>query len=435
MTPDTTDTGVKLGIRKLGFVGGLTTFVLVGVLGAWSATTMISSAVIASGEAVVSGDVKTIQSLDGGIVNTIAVRNGDAVEAGQILVQLDPTLLETNIGIAHQRLGAALALKARLEAEQLDADTLVFNYPDLPFATPDTASAEAIQRAIFEARASVRTGREDQLIQTLAQYDSQQTGLEGQIAAVQAQVTLLEEDLANQQRLADQQLARGSDISQLQQQLADRAGQLASLEADLLQMDSARRAARLDLLQANRSFVEETATGLHAVNGEIEELVLELLTLNEQLARVDVRAPADGIIHQMQITTTGGILAPGGTILEIVPTQEEMAFDIRLDPRTIDKVYVGQPARMIIASVDSQLRPEYVAHVADISAGTITDPATGQTYYSATLALSDEELAAVEATEVLPGMPVEAFLEVQERSVLAYLVQPISQHLRRAFRE
>lgn len=426
---------VKLGVRRLGFVSVTASFILFGVLGTWAATTMISGAVIATGEAVISGDIKTIQSLDGGIVRTISVSDGDSVEAGQVLVQLDPTLLQTNRDIAEQRLAAALAMKSRLQAEQQGTEDLVFSYPILPFPTPDTLREEAIQRAIFDARAQVSNGLKEQLTQTLAQYDNRQQGIQGQIDAVREQIVFLEEDLANQQRLAAQQLVRQSEISRLQQQLADRNGQLATLLSELSQIDGARRTAELELMQTQRTLIEETAIELQTVNGDIEERILEILTLEEQLSRVDVRAPTDGVIHQMQITTTGGILAPGGTILEIVPTQEDIEFEVRLDPRTIDKVYVGQPARMVIASADAELRPEFEAQVSSISPGTVTDPVTRQSYYLATLTVSAQDIAQLETTDVLPGMPVEAFLAVNDRSILAYLVQPISQHLRRAFRE
>lgn len=432
---DTQGPQVKLGMRKIGAVGGFGAFVLVGLLGVWSATTMITGAVIAPGEAVVRGNVNVIQSLDGGIVDTIAVRNGDIVVAGQILMEMDPTRARASMQIARGRLAAALALKARLQAEQRGDTTLTFSYPELPFDRPDTSAEEAIQADIFDARADVRAGQIDQLEQTQTQYDTQRAGLAAQIAATRAQIELLDVDLRNQEQLAARDLARQSDLSQVRQVMAERSGHLATLQAEMARLTSASTGAELELLQAQRSFMEATVTELNTVGAQIEELILEIMTLNEQLARIAVRAPVAGIVHEVQITTVGGVAAPGATLMEIIPLSDGMDFELRLDPRRIDQVRVGQAARVMIASADPANRPELAARVRELSPGTLTDARTGQSYYRAVLEVSPEELARLDGNAIPPGMPVDAFLEVGERSVLAYLMHPITTHMQRAFRE
>ena len=427
--------GLVTDMNRPALWGGIGFLVLVGVFGSWAALTQISSAVIAGGQAMVHGRPKLVQSLDGGIVQTIAVQNGDIVTEGQVLLQLDPTLLAINLDIARGRLAAALALKARLMAEQLGQAALVFRYPALPFALPDTSADEAGQREIFAARAAVLRGGRDQLAEAQLQLDNQIVGVAGQIAAIRDQIGYLQRDIDNQTSLVEQGLSRQSQLGDLQRTGANLTGQLAALEAEQARLANARRDRELETLQAERSFMEEVVTDLREATTQTEELMLEIVTRSAQLDRIDIRAPADGIVNELQVTTIGGVVAPGATILEVVPLGQGMDFELRVDPRAIDDVYPGQPAHVQMSAFDAQTTPKLAAHVTTISAGAISDPRTGQSFYRVGLAVSAEEIARLGDVTLMPGMPVEAFLETGNRSVLTYLLDPITQHLQRAFRE
>ena len=427
--------GLVTDMNRPALWGGIGFLVLVGVFGSWAALTQISSAVIAGGQAMVHGRPKLVQSLDGGIVQTIAVQNGDIVTAGQVLLQLDPTLLAINLDIARGRLAAALALKARLMAEQLGQAALTFSYPALPFALPDTSADEAGQREIFAARAAVLRGGRDQLAEAQLQLDNQVVGVAGQIAAIRDQIGYLQRDIDNQTALVEQGLSRQSQLGDLQRTGASLTGQLAALEAEQARLANARRDRELETLQAERSFMEDVVTDLREATTQTEELMLEIVTRSAQLDRIDIRAPADGIVNELQVTTIGGVVAPGATILEVVPQDQGMDFELRVDPRAIDDVYPGQPAHVQMSAFDAQTTPKLAAHVTTISAGAISDPRTGQSFYRVGLAVSAEEIARLGDVTLMPGMPVEAFLETGNRSVLTYLLDPITQHLQRAFRE
>ncbi|MBL4813136.1 MAG: HlyD family type I secretion periplasmic adaptor subunit [Rhodobacteraceae bacterium] len=425
----------KTDLRKPGRIGAIATLILVGVLGAWAATTVISGAVIANGLAVVHGKPKQVQTLDGGVVAMIAVQDGDLVTEGQVLARLDPTLLTINYEMAQGRLAAALALRARLQAEQMGDEAVHFSYMSLPFMLPDTSQHEERQSEIFVARAAVRAGTQAQLAETLVGFANQNLGVEGQIAAALEQIALLDHDIANLEILAAEGLARQSQMSELQRNRAEIGGQLARLEAERARLTNAANNAQLETLQGERAFLEAVVTELREVTSQTEELILEIATRTAQLERIDIRAPAAGIVHEMQITTIGGVLAPGATVLEIVPVAEGMDFELRLDPRAVDQVYTGQGAQLVIASFDPQSTPKLEATVTTISAGVITDPATGQSYYRVGLSVDPSEIARLDGAQIVPGMPVEAYLETGDRTVLAYLIQPITQQLRRAFRE
>jgi HlyD family secretion protein len=422
-------------LRRPGLFGGLAFLVLVFVLGGWATMTRINGAVVAGGQVEVHGQPRQVQSLDGGIVESIHVQNGDVVTEGQILMRLDPTLLAVNLDIARSRLAAALTLRARLEAEQTRQESLVFTYPPLPFAMPDVSTDEAGQREIFAARAAVLQGQRDQLAEAQLQFDAQSQGIAGQIAATRAQMDYLTHDIENQQTLVDQGLARQSQLNDLQRGLSDLTGQLAGLEAEQARLATARRESILTTLQAERAFMESVVTDLREATTKTEELILDIVTRSAQLDRIEIRAPADGIVHEMEISTVGGVVAPGSTILQIVPLSEGLEFELRIDPRAIDQVHPGQRAEIIIASFDPQSTPRLAAEVSTISAGAVADPRTGQSFYRVGLTIAPAELARLGDAVLMPGMPVEAFLETGDRSVLAYLLQPVTNHLRHAFRE
>lgn len=427
--------GPNLDIKRTARAGAIGMFVLIGVLGTWAGFSVIGGAIIASGQTVVQGKPKLVQSLDGGAIADIFVRDGDTIAQGDVLMRLDPTLLQINLDSARGRLASALALNARLEAEQGNAQKISFTYPNLPFDLPDTAAHEKIQSNIFNARVSVRNGRQEQLAESLLQFGNQSAGIAGQISALQDQTALLERDINNMQKLAKQGLVRQSQMSELQRTKSQVIGELSRLQAERARVDNARRDATLQTLQATRSFHEEVVTQTREVSAQINELTLEIVTWYDKLSRIDITAPAAGVIHQMQVTTRGGVIAPGGEIAQIIPTGEQMDFDVRVDPRSIDQVYIGQGARLMISSFDPQTTPQVKGRVASVSPDVITDPRSGQPYYNVSLALGAEAKAQFAMLDIMPGMPVEAYLETGDRSVLSYLVHPIATHLRRALRE
>lgn len=427
--------GLNRDLRKPALIGLAGFAVMIGVLGLWAATTVIGGAVIASGQAIVQGDAKVIQSLDGGMVEAIMIEDGDHVAEGDLLMQLDPTLLRINLDSARSRLAAALALQERLQAEQLQMSSLEFSYDALPFARPDTSPHEASQQAIFMARRAVLEGARDQLAEVFVQSEARRRGLDGQVTATREQIALIEQDLENMRTLAEQGLARQSQMSELQRTQSELMGRLATLEAEQTQLANSLRESELETLQRERSFMESVVTELRDATAQVEELTLEIVTRSAQLDRVDIRAPVGGVVHEMQVTTQGGVIAPGETILEIIPLGNTMEFTLRVDPHSIDQVWQGQSAKVTLAAFDPQSTPQLEASVVQISPDVVHDPATGQSYYRVDLEVPTEELARLGAVEVLPGMPIEAFLETGDRSVLAYLMQPLSSHLRRAFRE
>lgn len=401
----------------------------------WMTATMISGAIIAPGQAVVRGKPKVVQSLDGGVVAEILAKDGDVVAAGQTLLRLDPTLLQINLDVFRNRLAELVARQARLEAEYTGAGEIAFPVAPPHLAGIDSARHQAGQREIFAARAEVLAGRKEQLGERIAQFENQITGVEGRIAAIEDQLAFVGAELENMRALNERGLARESQLLDLQGSEAELFGRLSEAQAELARIRNSIRDTELEILQADRQFKEEVVTELRAVTAEREELVLEIVSVEKQLERIEILAPADGVVHEMQVATVGGVVPPEATILEIVPTGAGVDYELRVEPRAIDQVFVGQRARVVFPGFDMRTAPEIFGTVSAISPTSIENPATGQSYYRVGLTVPPEQLALLGDVEMIPGMPVEAFLQTGERSVLAYLVKPLNDQIARAFRE
>lgn len=421
--------------RRSVLAGVLVTLVLGIVLVGWAATTTIGGAVVAAGQIAVRGKAQVVQTLDGGEVAQILVRDGARVAAGDVLVRLDPTLHQVNLNMALGRLSEALARRARLEAEQLSLTELSFAYPELPFALPDMSRQEAGQRQIFQARAEVLIGQRDQLLGQKEQTGHQIKGLAGQLTARQDQLALIEADLTNMRDLVKQGLARRAQMTDLQRQESELRGQIVTLEADLARLGNTMQEVELKALQAERAFKEEVVTELREVTALVEELTLEILTRRDQLARVDIRAPAAGTVHQMQVATVGGVLAPGAVLMEVIPQADGLDFEVQVAPRNVAQVHHGQEVEVMMSALPSRSTPRLLGKVTDVSPDAILDQRSGQAHYQIKLTISDAELARLGQVDLIPGMPIEAFLQTGERSVMDYLIAPLADQIRHAFRE
>ena len=434
MTPGLAPLATDIG--RTGRIGGIAGFLLLATLVGWAAITPISGAVIAQGQAVVHGKPKLVQSLDGGIVAEIDVATGDRVAAGQILLRLDPTLLQASMDIARARLAEALASSARLESEQLGLDAPRFDYAAMSFPLPDTRLQEEGQRKIFAARAELNSGRSAQLDSRRTEIGHQIDGLKAQAVAKREELDFLQQDLDNITRLSAQGLARDSQRLDLARSRSDLLGQIAALEADQAQLANSIRDAEIQTLQQQREFNESVATDLRSATAQVEELVPQILTLQNQLARVDIRAPAAGVVHELAATTLGGVVTPGAVILQVVPLDQGLDFELRLDPRFVDQVHPGQAAQVVMAALDPRSTPKLAGTVSAVSPDTLTDKTTGAHYYEVSLSIPPGELARLgPGVDLVPGMPVEAFLETGDRTVLRYFLKPFASQLARAFRE
>ena len=426
----------RTGLRAAGILGALLSVGLAGSAFAWAQMTEINGAVIASGSVVVRGKPKSIQHLDGGIVEAIHVDDGDRVAAGDVLVRLDSTLLEANLAIYRTRLAEAHALRDRLRAEMFEALELPFSpLPPTIGSVGDLGAIRDGQRAIFKARRDVRAGQVDQLTERAEQFRNQTSGIERLIEAKEEQLALLERELVGLEKLSRKGLAPETRLMAMQRERADVLGQLGEYRSEISRIANSVRDTELQVLQISRQVREESALALRDAEKEIEELFQQLRSTARQLDRVDIRAPVAGIVHEMQITTLGGVVAPGGLVTQIIERDVGVVFDMRVPTAAVDQVHVGQDARIVLSAFNQRTTPELEGAVLRISPDAVLDEATGQPFFRVQLGVEKDELDKLGQLVVTPGMPVEAFLRTDERSVLSYLVRPLSDQIDRAFRE
>ena len=424
----------RTGLKWPGLMAVVATLVLFGGLFTWSYYTSISGAVVAGGTVVTDGNTRSVQHIDGGIVSDILVRDGDPVGAGDVLIRLDDTLLHANVEIYLTRLADALAQRERLKAEQQELEAISDPQSEL---VDEARLDEAVrgQAEIFSARRAMREGRIEQLEERIRQFGNQISGVDALVGSKEEQLALINQELETARSLNDRGLAIDSQVLGLQRSRSDLLGQIAEHQSERARIENSIRDAELEILQISREFHEQVVSELQEVDNTVQELVQQLVSTQRQLARTEIRAPEDGIVHELQVFTIGGVVPPGATIVQIVPTKEDLTFEVRIDPGSIDQVYIGQDARVRFPAFNARTTPELTATVSGISPTTITDEATGLSYFRATLNIPPDQLSRLGDLTLIPGMPVESFLQTSERSVLSYLLRPITEQLVRAFRE
>jgi HlyD family secretion protein len=424
-----------VSMRGAALFGAFASLALLAILVAWAGMTGISGAVVASGSVAVAGKPKAVQHLDGGIVRDIRVADGDLVQAGDLLMQLDDTLLRANLEIYRNRLAEAVARRDRLVAERNGLPEPVFQTDHPLLWGHDPTAIHDGERAVFAARAEIQAGRVAQLQERVRQFRNQIEGVAALVAAKRDQIGFIETELARMRSLQERQLVREAQVLTLEGTRADLLGQVAEHVSETARIENSIRDAELEMLQTARTFKEQAVTELRDVATQIEELTQQIVTTEKQLQRVDITAPVAGFVHEMQIVTIGGVVAPGALIAQIIPTGEGQTFEFRVPPQSVDQVHAGQPVRLVFSAFNQRTTPELHGQVVSVSPTTVVDEATGMAFFRVHADVTPDELARLGDLVLVPGMPVEGFIGTQERSVASYLLRPFTEQLQRAFRE
>ena len=418
------------------FAGGLIFALLFGGLGYWVFATKIASAVIASGTVTVAGKPKTIQHLDGGIITQINVKDGDLVGRGDLLIRIDDTLLLSNLDIYENRLQEAIARRQRLESERdglgrIRWDNAEFEAVGLTLSP----TVRAGQANLFEARKLTRYGQLDQMEEQIAQLRNQIRGMEDVGLSQTEQKRLLQEEHDGLAELSAQGYAASNRVLGLQRQLEELDGQAAQGRAEMARVENSISETRIQMGQVDREFKQTVLTELREADGAVNDLTQQLQATREQLSRVEVKAPVDGMIHQLSVFTIGGVIPPGGAVMAVVPQTDQMEFEVDLEPQYVDQIYPGQPADVLFSAFNTRTTPTLNGKVIGVSPDSVLNEQLGVPFYKVRLAVSDAELARLGDLRLVPGMPVEVFMQTQSQTPWAYLTRPLSDNLKRAFRE
>ena len=424
-------------IRRHLILGLMIVVLLGGGVGGWAATVKLSGALIAQGSIVVDQNVQKVQHPTGGIVGELRVRDGDYVKAGDVLVRLDQTVMRANLAIVTKGLDQLLARKARLEAERDGAEDVAFpaDIMTRAAADPEIGAALVSEQKLFELRRTERLGQKAQLTQRVSQLAEEIGGIEAQQAAKTQEIDLITRELAGVRDLYARNLVQLSRLTQLEREVARLGGERAQLVAVAAQSRGKIAEIRLQIIQIDQNLSSEVAKELRETDGKIGEYVERKITAEDQLRRVDIRAPQNGFIFQSAVHTIGGVISASDPIMYIVPDNDKLQVEAKVQPQDIAQVKVGQPAVLRFSAFDVRTTPEIDGEVTRVSADTSTDQRTGVSYYTIRVGLPPEELKKLGELKLLPGMPVETFVQTGERTVISYLMKPLYDQFMRAFRE
>lgn len=415
-------------IRRYLLAGVASLGLLVVGVGGLAAMTRLSGAVIAAGRLVVDTNVKKVQHPSGGVIGAIRVREGDRVKAGQLLVRLDATVTEANLAIVSKNRDEYEARQARLKAERDGAEAIRF--PE--GLQPDLIAGET---SLFKLRSEARTGKRAQLKERIAQLGEEIAGLGQQKAAKAREIDLIAEELAGIRKLWKQKLVSIGRVTLLERDAARLEGEHGRLVAAIAQAKGRVGETELQILQIDQDFRSEVAAELRDVEAKVAEYSEREIAAEDQLKRIDIKAPQDGVVHQLAVHTVGGVVQGGEALMLIVPVSDELTVEARVAPQDIDQIAAGQSALLRLSAFNQATTPELTGRLVTVAADLTTDEKTGLSFYSARVRLPRSEITKLKGLALAPGMPAEVFFPTHERTILSYLVKPLSDQMERAFRE
>ena len=404
--------------------------------GGWLAFVPLAGAVVVPGNLVVQSNVKAMQHPTGGVVAEIKVANGTRVAAGDLLLRLDATQVRANLQMVNKQLDELRARIARLIAERDGLDR-----PQGPpalaarSAEDDVRGLMVSEEALFAARLNARRSQKDLLQGRIAQLNQEISGLEAQVGSKTKQLDLIAGELTGVQDLYDKRLVPLARLTALQRETARIEGERGQLASAIAETKSKIGEAQLQIVRLDQDFRTDVVKELGETKGKEAELVERSVAAQDQLDRIEIRAPTSGVIHQLSAHTIGGVIRAGDTIMEIVPDTDDLLIEARLQPKDIDQVRSGQTAFVRFSAFNQRTTPQLAGTVSFVSADTSRDQQTNAPYFTVQVVLPDEERRRIGGQQLVPGMPAEIFMQTGSRTMLSYLLKPITEQMHRAFVE
>jgi len=393
----------------------------------------VGGAVVGSGEVTVDSSVRTISHATGGVLTALLVRDGDHVAKDQILMRLDTSVSKVGSQSASTGLDQLLARRARLQAERDEAPAIQFP-PEIVHGA-DSRETMASERRLFNLRREERRGTLALLGDRIRQYESQIRSFEVQIDATDKQIVLIQPELAGLRKLYARQLVPINRINQMERTAVELQGSKAALESNIAEARAHISETREQMLNVDKSARSDAANALAEVSTQINEQQLRSASAGDTFARSVIRAPQSGVVDRIAFTTLGSAVPAAQPILQIVPDRDQLLVEARVRPQDVDQVRIGQSARVVFSGLERQTTPDIAARVIFISPDLVQDTRTGQSYYRIKVQLDSKSMADAPQIVLKAGMPAEVFVQTGDRSILSFLVKPMLDQLRHAFRE
>jgi HlyD family secretion protein len=403
----------------------------------WSIFAPLNSAAIAPGLLrAEGGGRKAVQHLEGGIIKRLAVKDGEQVKQGQLLVQLDMTQSGAVNSVLQGEADLLAGQAARLNAEIAGESSITF--PQALLARRADANVADIMRrqsALISARREDQRGQTSILRERIAQVESEIGSLGAQINANTEQQRLLSAEIAISSALVEAGLERQSRKSQLERQLAGLAGEEGRLRGDVQRARQSISEIRSQMGGLRSTSVAELTAVQRDVQSRLAEITERLTAAQDVNQRREVRAPVDGRVVDLRYVTVGAVVAPGAVLMDIMPRAEKLVVIARLKPVDVEAVQEGHSAQVRLNPYKARRIPLIKGIVRRVSADVYKDERTGATYYETEISLDAGELQKLPSVQLRSGMPAEVFIDLEKTSLLQYLTQPFLDSFDRAFRE
>lgn len=448
---DEQDAKIRTGLRRRLLAGYIVAAIFfVGILG-YAALVEIRGAIIAPGNMVVEGNIRRIQHQDGGSIAAILVRNGQKVSAGDLLVRMNETQARAEFGVVMVQLYSQQVRAARLVAEREEQPSIKFPPPPMDtglekdpgalmramsLSCTDLSSCLNIENELFVARRRARDGEISQLRERVEQTGQEIEGLAAQAKAIEDQAAVVRSELVGLEALLKQGLTQLSRINPQRLNLAQLEGQAGEIKAQIARARGRISEINVQIAQVTKQALNEVTKDLREASEKIADLHERRLAAEAKLQRIEIRAPIAGTIHQLSLFTIGGVAAPGETVMQIVPEDEKLLVESRIDPAFIDQVSVGQDALIRFSSFDQRTTPELAGRVTFVSADLEQDPKQQiPPYFRARAELKSGEIEKLAEQRIISGLPAELHLQTRERTILSYMMKPLTDQIARTFRE
>lgn len=404
----------------------------------WSVLAPIDSAVVAAGQVVVESNRKAVQHLEGGVIGEILVREGQSVQAGEVLARLESTVQTADVGLIDGQLTELYARRARLLAERDSLDALASpSGLDVVMRQPAFQEKLAGQQQLFEARRQTRVTQISLLEERVVQQNERIAGLSAQIRSSGAQRKLIEDELVGVKELHSEGFAPLTRVRALERESERLSGERGALRASVAEAESIITEAHIEISRLKDTGREEAITELRDVEVQIAQLEERRVAAADALTRTEIKAPQAGRVLGLSVHTVGGVISPGQPLMEIVPGGDRLQIAARVSPRDIDKVAAGQQTNIRFSGFGSRTTPTAKGVVKTVSADSMADKTTGAPFYLVLIDLpADKELMRILRGQTLaPGMPAEAFIRTGAKPAILYFLKPLLDSMARSMRE
>ncbi len=415
-------------------LASLVVAVLLFGFGGWAALAELQGAVVAPGTFVVERNVKKVQHSYGGIVSQINVKNGDRVESGQVLLKLDATQSGAELGVIKSQLVELISRSARLAAERDNLPNIVWpprfvqTYPN----AQETADGEI---RLFEENRSAKEGQKAQLGLKIEQVKEEITGQSAQRDAKSAELNIIQKELIDVREMFAKKLTTATRLNSLEREATRLAGDYGGLIAQIARAKGQINEINVQILSVDENMRANAQKELRSIDAKVSELLERQVAANDKLSRIEIRAPRAGLIHELNVHTVGGVVSPAEVLMLVVPEDDGLQIQARIQPANVDQVVIGRTARLRLSAFSQKKTPEVDGRVLHVAADVTLDPKTGQSYYAVMVELDDKARRVIGDLKLVAGMPVEVFMSTGDRTALSYLTKPFTDQMNRAFRE